>query len=133
MSTSQDIRIYSRDLANRCCCDFWLKQAEDRRWITFDSALKFAHLSFLWKSAADFFYRLRPFSMRGCQMLTPIYKCICEEITSMRSQLERRGTSGHPARPSSPADPCLHPHMGYAPHTPARAHTRCDEGREVFT
>ena len=49
------------------------------------------------KSVADFSYRLRPFSMRRCQMLAPIYKCICEEITSLRLQLRRHLWPSDPA------------------------------------
>ena len=40
-------------------------------------------------------------------MLAPIYKCICEEITHLRSQLERHWWQSDPA--ISSAGPCLRP------------------------
>ena len=48
-------------------------------------------------------------------MLAPIYKCICEKITSMRLQLRRHLWPSGP--PSPPAGPCLRPYTGMrAPH-----------------
>ena len=56
-------------------------------------------------------------------MLAPIYKCICEEITHLRSQLERHWWQSGPAF-SSPASPCLRPYTGMRPHARRRTGTQ---------
>jgi|GEM_PF-4903304 len=54
-------------------------------------------------------------------MLAPIYKCICEEITHLRSQLERHWWQSDPA--ISSAGPCLRPYTGMRPHARRRTET----------
>ena len=41
-------------------------------------------------------------------MLAPIYKCICEEITHLRSQLERHWWQSRPSDLLPPARACAH-------------------------